>query len=154
MIKCVNQMRVTLFVAFLVTITSVLLTREAQALSKMQTLENLVYPWPGRDEWPSLKMSYNYVVSGHITGSEIVKDGTYTYSKAKGYNEPKVEREFSYYAQVKVDSKNKRAVQRLWTDETRQVLLSTSAMDFENARLMFVEHEEPGLPGHCKVYQF
>jgi len=55
-------------------------------------------------------MSYNYQLSGQITGTEIVKDGTYNYSKAKGYDEPKVEREFSYYTQAKVDSTNQRAV--------------------------------------------
>ena len=63
----------------------------ASALSKSQTLENLIYPWPARADWPSLKMAYNYQISGHITGTEIVRDGSYSYSKAKGYDEAKVE---------------------------------------------------------------
>lgn len=55
-------------------------------------------------------MSYNYILSGDIEGTEIVKDGTYSYSKEKGYVEPKVAREFAYHTQIKVDSKNERAV--------------------------------------------
>jgi len=68
-----------------------LLAPDVQSLSKQQTLENLVYPWPSRADWPSLKVSYNYILSGSMTGSEIVKDGTYSYSKDKGYHEPRVE---------------------------------------------------------------
>ena len=128
-------MRINLFVAFLL-----MLSKSVTALSKVQTLENLVYPWPTRNDWPSLKVSYNYQLSGYISGSEIVKDGTYSYTRDKGYNEPKVEQQFSYYTQVKVDSKNKRAVQRLWVDDTREELISTSAVDFANARLMFVDY--------------
>ena len=137
-------MRNNLFVAFLANFVN--------GLSKMQTLENLVYPWPSRADWPSLKMSYNYQLSGYVTGKEIVKDGTYSYSRNKAYDEPRVEQEFSYYTTVKVDSKNLRAVQRLYRDETRQELISASAMDFANARLMFVEYEEGKMPGLCKVY--
>ena len=61
---------------------------------------------------------------------------------------------FSYYTHIKVDSKNQRAIQRLWADETREQLISTSAVDFANARLMFVEYEDEHAPGLCKVYQF
>ena len=137
-----------------VAIFAIIATSRVQALSKTQILENLVYPWPPRDDWPNLMISYNYQLSGFIQGSEIVKDGTYTYSRGKGYNEPKVEQQFSYYTHIKVDSKNQRAIQRLWADETREQLLSTSAVDFANARLMFVEYEDEHLPGLCKVYQF
>eukprot|EP00353_Schmidingerella_taraikaensis_P011552 CAMPEP_0185569690 /NCGR_PEP_ID=MMETSP0434-20130131/2234_1 /TAXON_ID=626734 ORGANISM="Favella taraikaensis, Strain Fe Narragansett Bay" /NCGR_SAMPLE_ID=MMETSP0434 /ASSEMBLY_ACC=CAM_ASM_000379 /LENGTH=63 /DNA_ID=CAMNT_0028184555 /DNA_START=163 /DNA_END=354 /DNA_ORIENTATION=+ len=63
-------------------------------------------------------MSYNYILSGSMEGSEIVKDGTYSYSKDKGYIEPKVEKAFSYYTKIKVDSKNERAVQKLWTNSS------------------------------------
>ena len=64
---------------------------EVLAGSKSSTLEQFVYPWPGRNDWPSLKISYNYILSGQMTGTEIVKDGTYSYSKAKGHVEHKVE---------------------------------------------------------------
>ena len=70
----------------------------------------MVYPWPHRDDWPSLKISYNYELSGWMKGTEIVKDGTYSYSKEKGYVEPKKEQAFSYYTKIKVDSKNERAI--------------------------------------------
>ena len=45
-----------------------------------------------------------------MKGTEIVKDGTYSYSKEKGYVEPKKEQAFSYYTKIKVDSKNERAI--------------------------------------------
>ena len=126
--------------------------------SKQQTLENFVYPWPGRADWPSIKMSYNYLLSGTIEGSEIVKDGTYSYSKDKGYVEPKVEKAFSYYTQIKVDSKNGRAVQHLWKDSARSELLSINAIDFTNARLLKVDYrvQEDALAkvGKCTIFQF
>ena len=110
-----------------------------QGLSRQQTLENLVYPWPSRSDWPSLKMSYNYQLSGEIKGSEIVKDGTYSYSKEKGYVEPKVLQEFAYYTQIKVDSKNERAVQKLWADSSKTELMSINAIDYKNSRLLKVD---------------
>ena len=100
-------------------------------------------------------MSYNYLVSGTISGTEIVKDGTYSYSRGKGYDEPEIDQTFEYYTQLKVDSENGRAVQKLWTDATRAVPLSTSAIDFENARMMFVEYKNGREgPGECRVVQF
>ena len=65
-------------------------------------------------------MSYNYQLMGYLRGTEIVKDGTYTYSKGKGYNEPKVEQNFEYYTVVKVDTNKKRAMQTLWVDSFRE----------------------------------
>ncbi len=64
-------------------------------------------------------MSYNYIISGYMKGSEVVKDGTYSYSKTKGYHEPKVEQQFRYYTLMKADAKKDRAVQKLWTDDTK-----------------------------------
>lgn len=54
-----------------------------------------------------------------MKGSEVVKDGTYSYSKTKGYHEPKVEQQFRYYTLMKADAKNDRAVQKLWTDDSK-----------------------------------
>jgi hypothetical protein len=110
--------------------SSILLVGLVQSLSKQQTLENLVYPWPSRPDWPSLKMSYNYILSGYIQGSEVVKDGTYSYSKDKGYHEPKVEQQFQYYTLLKTDAKNDRAVQKLWANDKRETLLAVNAIDF------------------------
>jgi len=101
-------------------------------------------------------MSYNFILSGDIKGSEIVKDGTYSYSKDKGYEEPKVERDFSYHTKIKVDSKNERAVQTLWKDSKRKERLAVNAIDYRNARLLKVTYEgQPGFrTGKCTIYQF
>ena len=64
-----------------------ILVISVSALTKQQTLENLVYPWPSRPDWPSLKVSYNYVLGANISGTQIVKDGSYSYSKEKGHRE-------------------------------------------------------------------
>jgi len=141
---------------FLALLALALGTVQALKQSKQELYEQLVYPWPTRADWPSLKMSYNYVLAGDIKGSEIVKDGTYSYSKEKGYVEPKVERDFSYHTRIKVDSKNERAVQKLWKDAEKTELLAVNAIDFKNARFMKVEYEgNPGYRiGKCKIYQF
>ena len=103
-------------------------------------------------------MAYNYQVSGEIRGKQVVKDGTYSYSKDKGMVEPLTEKDFSYYTVVKVDSKNQRAVQLLYSDSSMRVPISTNAMDFKNARLMMIERSEPGTnsgqPDRCQVLQF
>jgi len=51
------------------------------------TLNNVVYPWPATQNWPELNLPLGYVIKGVLTGFEIVEDGTYSYSKAKGYKE-------------------------------------------------------------------
>lgn len=132
------------------------LKSKLQGDNKAKMLENLVYPWPDRADWPSLKISYNYILSGSMKGTEIVKDGTYTYSKDKGYDEPKVEKTFSYHTQIKVDSKNDRAIQHLWQDEKRDKLLSINAIDFNNARMLVVNYmgDDVTRGGKCKIYQF
>ena len=97
-------------------------------------------------------MAYNYQFSGDIKGTRIVKDGTYTYSKNKGYNEPKVAEEFSYYIDAMVDSTNGRAVEKLYSDSSKAQILGVSAVDFENSRHMNVEYEND--KGVCRVTQF
>ena len=89
-------------------------------LGRSEALQNLIYPWPDRPAWPSLKMSYNYQLMGYLRGTEIVKDGTYSYSRSKGYNEAKIEQKFEYYTLVKVDSNKQRALQTLWVDSFRE----------------------------------
>lgn len=88
-----------------------------------------------------------------IRGTQIVKDGTYTYSKNKGYNEPKVAQEFSYYTEAKTDSTHGMAAQSLWSDTDKSELLSRSSIDFNNSRLMNVEYDEHG-QAVCTVTQF
>lgn len=83
-----------------------------------------------------------------------MKDGTYSYSKDKGYVEAKVEKPFTYFTQIKVDSTNERAVQKIWNDATLAEPISTAAIDFQNARMMIVDYEEGTKPGLCKIYQY
>ena len=48
----------------------ILLTQGVEALkpAKVRAFQNLVYPWPTRPDWPMIKMSYNYILSGDIKG--------------------------------------------------------------------------------------
>ena len=48
----------------------ILLTQGVEALkpAKQRAFQNLVYPWPTRPDWPMIKMSYNYILSGDIKG--------------------------------------------------------------------------------------
>ena len=88
-----------------------------------------------------------------MSGTRIVKDGTYHYSKEHGHREGEKEEEFSFYQEIKVDSRGNRASQKLWTDDTQQELVAHQAADFANSRVMTVDVDERGAL-HCTIFQF
>ena len=89
-------------------------------------------------------MTYNYQVSGLLQGTQIVSDGTFSYSKAKGYREGQIEKQFSYFQEIKVDSRGNRASQKLWTDETQSELIAHQVVDFAHSRMYSAEMNDAG----------
>ena len=52
--------------------------------------ENLIYPLAQLSDidWPLLKMTYGYELSGYISGVMVKDDTSYSYSKKSGFKEP------------------------------------------------------------------
>ena len=114
---------------FVITLFVSICTRQILAFTKQEALQNIINPWP-HPNFPNVKMTYNYQVSGLLRGTQIVKDGTHSYSKDKGYKEGQMEKQFSYFQEIKVDSRGNRASQKLWVDETQSELIAHQVVDF------------------------
>ena len=128
---------------FVITVFVSICTHFCLAFTKEEALKNIIYPW-SNPNFPNVKMTYNYQVSGLLRGTRIIKDGSYTSSKAKGYNEGEKEEEFSYFQEVKVDSRGNRASQKLWVDESKTDLIAHQSVDFAHSRVYNAELNDAG----------
>ena len=128
---------------FVITVFVSICTRQISAFTKQEALQNIINPWP-HPNFPNVKMTYNYQVSGLLQGTQIVSDGTHSYSKAKGYQEGQMEKAFSYFQEIKVDTRGNRASQKLWTDETQSELIAHQVVDFAHSRVYSAELNDAG----------
>ena len=75
-------------------------------------------------DFPLLKMTYGYEISGTLKGVKVEESHTYSYSKDKGYQEGEAQLEsFEYFTEVKVDARGNRAMQTLYptADKTEMI---------------------------------
>ena len=95
-------------------------------------------------------MTYGYELSGYISGVMVKDDTSYSYTKQSGFKEPKlILSPFNYYTEIKVDSRGNRALQSIYSDDTKQEKINSIVQDFENARTSYFYQY-----GECRVSQY